>query len=117
MKCGAVSVRATIAATFSEKIFTDRSGRWVMLKDRRIHVNAVSPGLTETAGRIGQPDDIAKACCSSPRTMPPTSTASTYSSTAARRRSDLRFRCRKPGRPNAGRAGTRCPTYRHCSGL
>jgi hypothetical protein len=28
--------------------------RWVLLKDRRIHVNAVSPGLTETAGLNGR---------------------------------------------------------------
>lgn len=50
MKYGAVSVPAAIAATFSEKIFTNRSGLWVMLKDRRVRVNAASPGPTETVG-------------------------------------------------------------------
>ncbi len=35
---------------------------WILdLKDRHIRVNAVSPGVTETAGRIGRPDEIAKA--------------------------------------------------------
>lgn len=31
-------------------IFTNRSGLWMILKDRRIHLNIVSLGLTETAG-------------------------------------------------------------------
>lgn len=50
MKYGAVSVSAVTAATFSETIFTNRSGLWVMFKDRRIRVSAASPGLIETIG-------------------------------------------------------------------
>ena len=35
---------------------------WILdLKDRRIRVNVVSPGATRTPGRVGEPDEIAKA--------------------------------------------------------
>jgi len=50
VKYGAVSVPAAIAVTFSVKIFTNRSELWVMLKDRRVRVNAASPSPTETVG-------------------------------------------------------------------
>jgi hypothetical protein len=43
-------VPATITATYYEKIFTNCSGLWAMLKDHRIHVNAAIPDLTDTAG-------------------------------------------------------------------
>lgn len=90
---------------------------WILdLKDRRIRVNTISPGVTETAGLdelFGGGDQAAatkdvlagprrspRRCCSSPRTRRASSTASSCSPTAGRSRSEGSGR---PGRDTRSR--------------